>query len=174
MALGAIGGFGSNSPEAGNQCGTTARRSSQATWSAPVTNKLLLEAGLSSFNSRWGLYPGAGADQSIVSITELTATGVPVPFFSYRSTANPLGNDQQHNVWRASMSYVTGAHSAKFGYQAAYQVQKQFTIGNPNMISYTFFGGAPYLAHAGTSRASSATGRGSMRSTPRISGRSTV
>ena len=144
VALGAIGGFGSHSPEAGNQVWDDREKIVQATWSAPVTNKLLLEAGLSSFNSRWGLYPGAGADQSIVSITELTATGVPVPFFSYRSTANPLGNDQQHNVWRASMSYVTGAHSAKFGYQAAYQVQKQFTIGNPNMVSYTFFGGAPF------------------------------
>ena len=111
-----------------------------------MTNKLLLEAGLSSFNSRWGLYPGAGADQSIVSITELIdtpANDIPVPFFTYRSTANPLGNDQQHNVWRASMSYVTGSHSMKVGYQAAYQVQKQFTIGNPNMISYTFLGGAP-------------------------------
>ncbi len=105
-----------------------------------------LEAGLSSFNSRWSLYPGAGADQSIVSITELIdspANDIPVPFFTYRSTANPLGNDQQHNVWRASMSYVTGSHSVKAGYQAAFQVQKQFTIGNPNMISYTFFGGAP-------------------------------
>ena len=145
VALGAIGGFGSNSPEAGNQVWDDREKIVQATWSSPVTNKLLLEAGLSSFNSRWGLYPGAGADQSIVSITELSAvgTGIPVPFFTYRSTANPLGNDQQHNVWRASMSYVTGAHSAKFGYQAAYQVQKQFTIGNPNMISYTFFGGVP-------------------------------
>ncbi len=111
-----------------------------------MTNKLLLEAGLSSFNSRWSLYPGAGADQSIVSITELIdtpANDIPVPFFTYRSTANPLGNDQQHNVWRASLAYVTGSHSAKIGYQAAYQVQKQFTIGNPNMISYTFLGGAP-------------------------------
>jgi hypothetical protein len=118
----------------------------QGTWTSTVTNKLLLEAGLSSFNSRWGLYPGAGADQSIVSITELIdspANDIPVPFFTYRSTANPLGNDQQHNVWRASASYVTGGHSMKYGYQAAYQVQKQFTIGNPNMISYTFFGGAP-------------------------------
>ncbi|HEY1305182.1 MAG TPA: carboxypeptidase regulatory-like domain-containing protein [Vicinamibacterales bacterium] len=143
VALGAIGGFGSNSPEAGNQVWDDREKIVQATWTSTVTNKLLLEAGLSSFNSRWGLYPGAGADESIVSITELTGTGVPVPFFSYRSTANPLGNDQQHNVWRASASYVTGAHSTKFGYQAAYQVQKQFTIGNPNMISYTFFAGGP-------------------------------
>jgi hypothetical protein len=146
VALGAIGGFGSNSPEAGNQVWDDREKIVQATWSSPVTNKLLLEAGLSSFNSRWSLYPGAGADQSIISITELIdtpANDIPVPFFTYRSTANPLGNDQQHNVWRASMAYVTGSHSAKIGYQAAYQVQKQFTIGNPNMISYTFLGGAP-------------------------------
>jgi hypothetical protein len=32
----------------------------------------------------------------------------------------------------------------KVGYQAAFQVQKQFTFGNPNMISYTFFNGAPF------------------------------
>ena len=146
VALGAIGGFGSNSPEAGNQVWDDREKIVQGTWTSTVTNKLLIEAGLSSFNSRWSLYPGAGADQSIVSITELIdspANDIPVPFFTYRSTANPLGNDQQHNVWRASMSYVTGSHSMKVGYQAAYQVQKQFTIGNPNMISYTFFGGAP-------------------------------
>ena len=146
VALGAIGGFGSNSPEAGNQVWDDREKIVQGTWTSTVTNKLLLEAGLSSFNSRWSLYPGAGADQSIVSITELIdtpANDIPVPFFTYRSTANPLGNDQQHNVWRASAAYVTGAHSMKLGYQAAYQVQKQFTIGNPNMISYTFLGGAP-------------------------------
>ena len=146
VALGAIGGFGSNSPEAGNQVWDDREKIIQATWSSPVTNRLLLEAGLSSFNSRWGLYPGAGADQSIISITELIdtpANDIPVPFFTYRSVANPLGNDQQHNVWRASASLVSGAHSTKIGYQAAYQVQKQFTLGNPNMVSYTFLGGAP-------------------------------
>ena len=146
VALGAIGGFGSNSPEAGNQVWDDREKIVQATWTSTVTNKLLLEAGLSSFNSRWGLYPGAGADQSIVSITELIdtpANDIPVPNFTYRSVADPLGNDQQHNVWRASASYVTGGHSMKVGYQAAYQVQKQFSFGNPNMISYTFLGGAP-------------------------------
>jgi len=144
VALGGIGGFGSNSPEAGNQVWDDREKIVQATWSAPMTNRLLLEAGMSSFNSRWGLYEGAGSPSDIVSITELTGTGVPIPFFTYRSVANPLGNDQQHNVWRASAAYVTGAHSMKVGYQAAFQVQKQFTIGNPNMISYTFLGGAPF------------------------------
>ena len=144
VALGGIGGFGSNSPEAGNQVWDDREKIVQATWSAPATNRLLLEAGMSSFNSRWGLYNGAGNNQDIISITELTAVGVPIPFFTYRSVADPLGNDQQHNVWRASASYVTGSHSMKVGYQAAYQVQKQFSLGNPNMVSYTFLAGAPF------------------------------
>jgi hypothetical protein len=36
----------------------------------------------------------------------------------------------------------------KVGYQAAFQVQKQFTIGNPNMISYTVLWRVPTLADA--------------------------
>jgi hypothetical protein len=159
VALGAIGGFGSNSPEAGNQVWDDREKIVQASWSSPMTNRLLLEAGFSSFNSRWGLYPGAGASQELVSVTELSAractaalpcptgrtdgTLVPVAFFTYRSVADPLGNDQQHNVWRASASYVTGAHNMKVGYMAAFQVQKQFNTGNPAMVSYTFFGGVP-------------------------------
>ena len=40
------------------------------------------------------------------------------------------------------MSYVTGAHSFKVGYQAAYEVYKQFqTLDNP--LSYTFNNGNP-------------------------------
>ena len=173
VALGALGGFGSNSPEAGNQVWDDREKIVQANWSSPATNRLLVEAGLSSFNSRWGLYPGAGASQDLISVTELSAvgTGVPVPFFTYRSVADPLGNDQQHNVWRASASYVTGAHNMKVGYQAAYQVQKQFNTGNPNMVNYTFFGAHLLPSPSSRGRTSSAIARASMRSTPRISGR---
>jgi hypothetical protein len=45
-------------------------------------------------------------------------------------------------VWRASMSYVTGAHSFKVGYQAAYEVYRQIQLVD-NQISYTFNNGNP-------------------------------
>ena len=48
-----LGGFGSTSPEAGNVWDDR-EKIVQANWSSPVTNRLLLEAGVSSFNSRWG------------------------------------------------------------------------------------------------------------------------
>ena len=60
----------------------------------------------------------------------------------YRGWASAATNDQQHNVWRASATYVTGAHSLKIGYQAAFQVQSQTQIMD-NALQYTFLGGTP-------------------------------
>jgi hypothetical protein len=110
----------------------------QAAWTSTASNKLLLEAGLSSFNSRWGGYIPAGADTHLIPVTEQsTLAGVPLPNFNYRGFISPPSNDQQHNVWRASASYVTGANSMKFGYQAAHQVQHQYQYAD-SQLSYTF------------------------------------
>ena len=139
VALGSIGGFGSVSPESGNVWDDR-EKIVQTTWQSPATNKLLLEAGLSSFNSRWGGQAPAGAFTGLIPVTENQATalsGVPIGAFTYRGWASAPSNDQQHNVWRASATYVTGAHSLKFGYQAAYQVQHQ-TQNADSMLSYTF------------------------------------
>ena len=137
VALGSIGGFGSVSPEAGNVWDDR-EKIVQTTWSSPVTSKLLLEAGLSSFNSRWGGQIPAGSQTGLIPVTELnTAAGVPIGNFTYRGWASAPSNDQQHNVWRASATYVTGAHSLKIGYQAAYQIVHTFQNAD-SMLSYTF------------------------------------
>jgi hypothetical protein len=149
VALGGIGGFGSTAPESGNVWDDR-EKIFQSTWSSPVTSKLLLEAGFSSFNSRWGGQIPAGAATGLVAVTELLAapvvnnvpTGVPIGNFAYRGWASSPTNDQQHNVWRASATYVTGAHSLKIGYQAAFQVQSQTQIMD-NPLQYTFLGGTP-------------------------------
>ncbi len=149
VALGGIGGFGSTSPESGNVWDDR-EKIFQSTWSSPVTSKLLLEAGFSSFNSRWGGQIPAGAANNTIAVTELLAapvvggvpTGAPVGLFTYRGWASSPTNDQQHNVWRASATYVTGAHSLKVGYQAAFQVQSQTQIMD-NPLQYTFLGGVP-------------------------------
>ncbi len=117
----------------------------QATWTSPATNRLLFEMGFSSFNSRWGGQTPAGALTNLVAVTEQNAAaGVPLPNYTYRGLATPFGNDQQHNVWRASASYVTGAHNMKVGYQAAYQVHYNFSaLANANPLSYRFNNGVP-------------------------------
>ena len=137
VALGAIGGFGSVSPESGNVWDDR-EKIVQATWSSPATSSLLLEAGLSSFNSRWGGQIPAGSQTGMIPVLELSPlAGVPIGNFTYHGWNSAPSNDQQHNVWRASATYVTGAHSFKVGYQAAYQIVHTFQNAD-STLSYTF------------------------------------
>jgi hypothetical protein len=138
VALGAIGGFGSVSPESGNVWDDR-EKIVQASWTSTVSNKLLVEAGLSSFNSRWGGQVPGGINMDLIPVLEQNAAaGVPVGNFTYRGWNSAPSNDQQHNVWRASASYVTGAHNLKIGYQAAFQVQQQWQNDNNTALLYTF------------------------------------
>jgi hypothetical protein len=130
------------SPESGNMW-PEREKITQATWSSPATNRMLFEAGFSSFSSKWGGYVPPGAATGLVAITEQsTAAGVPVPNFVYRGWASAASNNQQHNIWRASASYVTGAHSFKVGYQAAHEVYRQIQNVD-NQLAYTFNNGTP-------------------------------
>ena len=47
--------------------------------------------------------------------------------------------------WRGSASYVTGAHSMKFGYQAAYHRINQSYFSNDNHLTYRLNYGVPNL-----------------------------
>ncbi len=89
----------------------------QVTWQSPVTNKLLLEAGLGSYIAAWGPFEAPGnLTRGLVRVTELQARNGAVANFNYRS-ANWAENWDNPNRWRTSASYVTGAHSMKFGYE---------------------------------------------------------
>ena len=115
----------------------------QGTWTSPATSRLLFEAGISSFSSRWGGYIPPGAQTGAVAVTEQsTAAGVPVPNFVYHGWASSASNNQQHNIWRASMSYVTGAHSFKVGMQSGHLVYRQLQ-GVDNQLAYTFNSSSP-------------------------------
>jgi hypothetical protein len=146
------GGFNSGAPESGNVWDDR-EKIVQASWTSTVSNRLLIEAGLSSLNSRWGGQPPAGALLDFTPVVELMAApantgGVPVGFFAYRAPWSFFGNlyelDQQHNVWRASASYVTGSHSFKVGYHAGFLIEKQTRNSVTSGISdYFFLGGSP-------------------------------
>ena len=130
-------GTSTTSPESGNMW-PEREKITQATWTSPFTNRVLFEAGFSSFSSKWGGYVPRGSQTGLVAVTEQsTAAGVPVPNFTYRGWSSAASNNQQHNVWRASMSYVTGAQSFKVGYQAAYEVYRQIQNVD-NQLAYTF------------------------------------
>ena len=135
-------GNATTSPESGNMW-PEREKITQATWTSPATNRILMEAGFSSFSSKWGGYVPPGSQTGLVAVTEQsTAAGVPTPNFVYRGWNSVASNNQQHNIWKASLSYVTGAHSFKVGYQAAHEVYRQYQNAD-NQLSYTFNNGVP-------------------------------
>ena len=71
------------------------------------------------------------------------AGGVPVPNMVYHGYAGLNNNHQTHNVWRASATYVTGAHSMKAGYQGAYEVTDIFGDFASHGLQYRFLAGVP-------------------------------
>jgi hypothetical protein len=125
----------------------------QAIWTAPITNRLLLEAGFTRFMFRGGTTgrPAPDGIMNLIPVTEQStainpATGLPYApraNFVYRSVATANPNYANPNNWRASASYVTGSHEMKVGYQGAYiRVNNWFLIGEPQ-VSYRFNQGVP-------------------------------
>ena len=115
----------------------------QFTYTAPVTSRLLIEAAASQFFSNWGGQTPTGAlDQApfipVVQQVVGPSTGIPVANMPYHGFAGLANNHQTHNVWRASMSYVTGAHSLKTGYAGGYQVFDQFGNYGTHGLQYQF------------------------------------
>lgn len=128
--------FGSGfSPEAVSNYWDAREIISQATWSSPVTNKLLLEAGYSTFLSHWGWMKQPGAITNLVQMTTLVPT-----FKVYRGVDNMLDNDQNPNIWRASATYVTGAHNMKVGYAGAYYVENTMDLASDPRYTLTDLG----------------------------------
>jgi hypothetical protein len=141
----AVYGFGTWSPESTmSQDGRD--HIMQFSYTAPITNKLLLEAAASQFLSNWNPTTPSGAldQEPFIPVQEQSiAGGVPVPNMVYHGYAGLNNNYQTHNVWRASLTYVTGAHSMKGGYQAAYEVTDIFGDFASHGLQYRFLGGVP-------------------------------
>jgi len=71
-----------------------------------------------------------------------TGAGVPFANFIYRGFNPAPSSFQKHATWKAAMSYITGSHTMKWGYQAGYMSNINTTyVGR--QISYRFNNGVP-------------------------------
>jgi hypothetical protein len=142
------------SPEANpNYFGNTPYHVHQGIWTAPMTSRLLLEAGFTYFSFKGGTTGRVPPDGifDLISVTEQStainqATGLqfaPRANYVYRGvpTANP--NYANPNSWRASASYVTGSHDLKVGYQGAYIRVNWWDLIPASQVSYRFNQGVP-------------------------------
>jgi len=116
----------------------------QATYSAPLSNRLLLEGGYSRFAYGYARFGMAAPDglMDIIPVTEQSGI-YGRPQFSYRGVFDPLDfgfndNDALQTAWRAAMSYVTGAHNIKIGYQGYFSTVHNGRVPNHTQLRYTF------------------------------------
>ena len=134
-------GSTTTSPEANNGYHDFPYYVTQATWTAPATNRVLLEAGYSRFAFRSGRGPGIVApdgNMSLIPVTEQSAIDGHPANFTYRALGSYNLTIANPNNWRASMSYVTGSHNIKVGYQGAYQRDNNTVIANEPQLVYRF------------------------------------
>ncbi|MQA31331.1 MAG: TonB-dependent receptor, partial [Luteitalea sp.] len=130
---------GFNAPEALVEWRFSPQGLYQATWSSPVTSKLLLEAGASATISHWPNFLQPGVRQDVIPITELS-TG----FFWNGPTATSQADprDSDRFAQRFSMSYVTGSHTFKTGIQVE-QGRRNTGFGICCPVLYSFRNGVP-------------------------------
>ena len=166
----------------------------QATWTAPLTSSILLEAGFSRFAYCTTADPGTAAAGRHLR-PDPGHRAVTRPSTAHRrartsriaaSTSYPTTTSNPNN-WRASASYVTGAHNMKVGYQGSYSDRDNRIVTNDTLLAYRFnngsrisspsgcrIGGQPIARHGGgvlraghlDARAADAAGRAALR--PRV------
>jgi hypothetical protein len=116
----------------------------QATWSAPISSRLLLEAGFSRFHygfARFGMAPPDGLTD-LIPVTEQSSVNGRTNL-TYRGIYDPLDfafndNDATPYNWRGSAAYVTGAHNLKVGYQGSYFISHAGRVPNSTQLRYVF------------------------------------
>lgn len=159
------GGTPTQTPEATGLTSFTNSRVQQGTWTFAINNRLLAEAGIGTFV---GIYDqsggggprvgGIGGVNNPLMIQQLEQTGAniagcncSIPGLISRHPGLALGgfarNDIGTHEWRASISYVSGAHNMKFGYQGGFStptknyfydstvIQVRTNNGIPNQIT---------------------------------------
>ena len=130
------------SPESGSIWDAPAKIM-QATWTSPFSNRMLFESGYSAFYTDNGDPRPYGVLTDFIPVTEQsTGAGVPFANFIYRGFNPAPSSNQKHATWKAAMSYVTGSHNMKWGYQAGY-MNNEGTTYVGRQISYRFNNGAP-------------------------------
>ena len=114
-------------------------RQPHATWASPISGRLLAEAGWGMYQARYRFGPRNDGthDPRMIAVLE---QGGEVPNLLSRAPQAPAQGGFAHSLIgnlasvRASLTYVTGAHSMKFGYQGGFGNPSQ-TYNYPNQVT---------------------------------------
>ncbi|HLG54738.1 MAG TPA: carboxypeptidase regulatory-like domain-containing protein [Vicinamibacterales bacterium] len=142
------------SPEAGNDRRFPLQRFVQVDWNTPVSNRLLVEASVIHRVERWGdMAIQTGNDGGLTSIDPRMISVLDTSTnFMYRLN-NEFNDSWNKNLhYRAAVSYITGSHVFKVGFNNAwgYHDNKVYSAesiipgyGPAQGVQYTFNGVTP-------------------------------
>jgi len=104
----------------------------QLTWASPITNRLLLDVGWTTHPERWTVYPQPWLAWGTWPANELS-TGI-----NFRAKNNYQDHRTLQNNSKFFLSYVTGTHAFKVGFQGQFGWRsiKRFTLGTPAALRF--------------------------------------
>ena len=119
----------------------------QASWSAPLTNRLLVDAGFgATFFGVGNFEREPNPTRGLIRVAEQCASGCAangnIPGLVYRSQDFSVAHTGSY-LWRAALTYVTGAHSLKVGYQHTFMTDDRTWMTNDQNLTYRFNNGVP-------------------------------
>ena len=133
-------GTATSTSEASGRGSTRPNMLTQIVWTSPMSNRLLLEAGGSAYRHFWGSVPRAEEfHPDLIRVTE--QAGI-IPGLNYRAQTSTSKQWAATYASRASMTFTTGAHSTKVGYNGSFfdvQARQYSTQG----LAYRFNNGVP-------------------------------
>ena len=136
-------------PEATGVGATKPLRVPQATWTSPVTSRLLLDAGFGGVYYGWGnMERDPNPTSNLVRVSEQCAAGCAanggIAGLVYRSQDFGTNFTGSWN-WKGNVSYVTGANSFKVGYQGTYMTDDRTWSTNNQNMTFRLNNGVPNL-----------------------------
>jgi hypothetical protein len=132
---GDAGGTATTTPEAQTRTLYIPSRQPHATWQSPISGRLLAEAGWGMYQARYRFAPRNDGTHNPAMIQRLEQAGE-IPGLLSRMPRAPGQGGFTHSLignlasLRASLTFVTGAHNLKVGYQGGF--------GNPSQTYQNF------------------------------------
>jgi carboxypeptidase family protein len=119
----------------------------QATWSSPVTNALFVEAGYGGTVFGVGNFERVpNPTRDLIRVAEQCASGCAangnIPGLVYRSQDFSVAHAGSY-LWKGSISYVTGTHAWKIGYQHTLMTDDRTWMTNSQDLTYRLNNGVP-------------------------------
>jgi hypothetical protein len=125
-------------PEAQSQRFLPTMRFTSITYTAPISNRMVVDVAALDRLERVVTGSALGIDPSLVPVVD-NGTGI-----TYRNNASESGNTLNRNQdLRGSLSYVTGAHAMKVGFQSEWSDGQPYNYLGTTNLTYRFTNGVP-------------------------------